>query len=125
MRLGNQVFTNHVYQRIPLDIFRVAPRLQALIKVRGAVQLRNAFGDCVGVFLLSFRVFEKFFRDRLRMDSGSHVVMTFVAQNANQFGSQSLIQDLHCRFAICLVTFSDFAAFDVLTGTTPSFFNIS
>jgi hypothetical protein len=53
--LGDQVFTNHVYQRIALDIFRMAPRLQARDRLwiprgrgeggTGAVAIRPTVGN--------------------------------------------------------------------------------
>ncbi len=68
--LGDQVFLDHVGQRVALDVLGVAALRQTVRReVRLAAELDDALGDLVGVTLLLVRVREELVGDALRMDA--------------------------------------------------------
>src|SRR5436190_577358 len=58
--LGDEVFLDHVLERVALDVFGVAARGEPVWrKVRRAAELGDALGDLVGVLLLFLRVLQE------------------------------------------------------------------
>src|SRR6202140_4661526 len=92
----------------------MAAREQSVrIEVRFAVQLGDSLGNHVGMLLLFGSMFEKFLRNRLRMNSLGHVVVTLVAQDANDLSGQRLVQHPQNSLSVPFVTISDCAALNV------------
>src|SRR5262245_10888053 len=81
-------------------------------KIRLAPQLHDAFGKGVRVLLFFLCMLEECALYTFRMDTVSHVVVTFVAQRAYQFRCQRLVkQPQHYRsfrlIAFCQCTILD------------------
>jgi hypothetical protein len=59
------------------------------------------------------------------MNAGSHVVVPFVSQDADDFGSQRFVQNFDGGFAISGVARGNCAVFDVLSRALAQSFDIS
>ena len=86
---------DHVDEVFAFDVIGMAAIEQARRRqVWFAIKLRDALGNQVGMPLLLICVLQKLRFDRLRMDAGGHVVMELVAQYADQFGRQRLVEQI-------------------------------
>ena len=72
------------------------------------------------MLLLFMSVFEKLFRHRLSMDPAGHVVMPLVAEHADEFRRQCLIQYSNYGLTIRPVTLCDRAILDMLASSAPN-----
>src|SRR4029079_6019274 len=116
--LGDQVFLDHLLERVALDVLRVAARAQAFRREIGrAAELGDALGDLVGVLLLLVGVLQELRRHALGMDALRHVVMELVAQRADDLGGERLVEELQHHAAVGVVTGSHRPLGDVLPGT--------
>ena len=68
--LGYQIFLDHVSQRLPFDVLRVAAHQQSFgIEIRFALELNYSLRDLIRVPLLVVGMFEKLRRDTFGMNS--------------------------------------------------------
>src|SRR6476646_5072969 len=93
-------------------------------EIRFAAQLHDSFCNQVRVLLFFIRMFQKFRSHRLSVDAGSHVVMSLVAQHADNLSSQGLVEYADHSLAVRPVAFSDGAILDMLTRPPANFFDI-
>src|SRR4029453_7411712 len=94
------------------------------IEVRLASQLGDPFGGHISMSLLLIGVLQEFLGDRLGVNSGGHVVMTLVAQHADDFRGQNFIKYLNHCLPVCGVAASDGTLLHVLPGTPAEFLYI-
>src|SRR2546423_6951132 len=59
------------------------------------------------------------------MDTASHKVMSLVAQHANDFCRQRVIQKLNNRFAVSFIAFGNCSVFDVFSRAFAQSLNVS
>jgi hypothetical protein len=86
------------------------------VEVRRTVQLDDALGQPVGVFLLLPGVLEELGLGRAVAGAADGVVVTLVAQCADQLGGQRVVQHGDHRFAVGLVAYGDGAVVEVGGG---------
>ena len=77
-------------------------------------QLDDALGEEVGMRHFLGRMFEELGRDRRGVDAGGHEVVALVAQHADQFRGERLVQHLEHLLAVSGIAGSHGALFDVL-----------
>jgi hypothetical protein len=63
--------------------------------------------------------------DRFGMNAGSHEVMKLVAQRADDFGSERLVQDAYDLIAVQRVIFGDRPVFNMLARPRPNPFQLA
>src|SRR3954471_3359553 len=115
--LGDQVFLDHVLERVAFDVLRVTPGSQAIGReVRLAAELRDALGDLIGVLALFLRVLEKLRGDGFRMAALRREVMALVTQRADDFRGERFVQQLEHHAAVGVIAGSDRPLGDVLPG---------
>src|SRR3954470_9609321 len=120
--LGDQVFLDHVLERVAFDVLGMAARGEALGReVRLAVELRDTCGDLVGVLLLVLRVLEELRRHALGVDALRHEIVALIAQRTHDLGGKRLVQQPHHRVAVGLVARRHRALRDVLAGAATEF----
>ena len=103
--LSHEIFSDHVVQRFPLNVLRMAPRKQVFGgKIWRATKLNDALCDAVGVTLLFCCMLEKLGFDRPGMNAFGHKIMPFVPEDAHDLGRQSLVQHLACGVGIAMVS---------------------
>src|SRR5581483_1290156 len=67
---------------------------------------------------------QELFGNRLRVDSGSHVVMALVPENTDELCCQGRVQNTHDSIAIGTVIFGHGAILNVLARTPADGFNV-
>src|SRR4051794_35090498 len=103
----------------------MATRQQSFgIEVRFAFQLHDAARDQIRVSLFFVRVLQKFCRDALSIDAGSHKIMPFISQYTDEFGGQSLVQDLYCRLSIARIALRYRSVFDMFACALAQSLNV-
>jgi hypothetical protein len=123
---SDKVLLDHLHERMSLNILGVTAHQQAFgTEVWRAIQLDDPFGYAVGVSLFFLWVLQKFLGDGLGVNPVCHVVVTLVAQHADDFGSQRFIQQSHRRLGIALIAFNYSALFDVLPGAASDFLDVA
>ena len=92
VKQANQIFLDHVEQRVTLDVFSMTARKQTFrIEIRCAAQLYYSLRDLIRVSLLLNRVLQKLGGDTICMNSGSHEMVAPVAQhNKNTNATETL-----------------------------------
>src|SRR5258708_5697185 len=111
--LGHQVLLDHRDEVVAFDVIRVAARRQPLGAAIGlAVQLGDALGHPVGVFLFFLGVLQELGLHRLRMDAVGRVVVPLVPQHAHDLGGEHLVQYFHHLLVVALVSGRDGALVD-------------
>ncbi len=86
------------------------------VEVGLATQLNDSLGQAIGVFLLLIGVLEELGGGDAGFQPGRHVVVTLVAQVADQLGGQRLVQQVDHHLAVGGIALGDRAVLDVLTG---------
>src|SRR5688572_1205358 len=115
--LGDQIFLDHLLERLAFDVFGVAAGGEALGgEVGRAAKLRDARRDLVGMLLLVVGVLEELRRHALGVDALRHEVMALVAQRADDLGRERLVEELEDHAAVGVVPGSHRALRDVLPG---------
>ena len=69
-------------------------------------------------------VLEELFGHGLCMNAGGHVVVTFIAQHTDNFGSQDLIEDADNRFAVRAIGAGHRTLLHVRTGAAAEFLDV-
>ena len=116
--LGHQVFVDHLLQIVAGYILCVGHfRQHVRIELRFAAQLHNTLGQSVSVFAFLLGVFEKLIGGGAGLQTAGHEVVTFVAQNADQFSGQRFVEQAQHLFTVGAVAFSYGAVLDVLART--------
>jgi len=93
---------------------RAAARDEAVgVEVRRAVELDDPRRNRVGVLLSFLGVLEKLLLDRFRIDPARAVIMAFIAQHADYFGGERLVQKADHLGAVGAVFGGNGAAFDM------------
>jgi len=81
--------------------------------------------DLIGMTLLFVRVLQKFCGDALRIDAGSHEIMTPVPEHTNDLGCERFVQKFDYGFAVRTITRCDSTILDVLSGAFAQSLDIS
>src|SRR5471030_1560591 len=114
---GDQIGADHGLDVVGVIILGMATARQCCrIKIRFAVQLDDALGQPVGVFLLLVGVFEELGLDRAVLQARHRVVVALVAQHTDQLGGQRAVQQRDDAYAVALVAIGDRAVGEVLGG---------
>src|SRR4051812_16826121 len=115
--LCDEVFLDHVHERVALCVLGVAAGEQAFgIEIGRAAQLPDAVRDPVGVLLLLVGVLHELVGDRLVVDPGRHEVVPAVTQHADDLGGERLVEELDRRLHVALVGGGHRTLFHVLAG---------
>src|SRR5262245_818054 len=77
------------------------------------------------MFLLFIRVLSKLVSDRFGMDAGGHEVMKLIAQHADDFGRERLVQDAYDLIAVQRIIFGDRPVFNMLARPRPNLFQLA
>ncbi len=85
----------------------------ARVQIRLTAELRDSLGDLVHVPLLGVRVLEKLLGHAARVDSGRHVVVALVAQDAHDLGRERFVQDAQHRLDVGSIALGHRALLDV------------
>src|SRR5581483_2691174 len=114
---GDQVFLDHVRERVAFDVLRVAARGEPIGREVGlAAELRDALGDLVGVLLLVLRVLQELRSDAFGVDALRREVMALVAQRADDLRGERFVQELQHHAAVGVIAGSHRPLGDVLPG---------
>src|SRR5678816_1848202 len=81
--------------------------------------------NLIGMSLLFVRVLKEFGGDALRIDAGSHEIMTTVAKHANDLGCERFVQKFDYGFAVSAIALRDSTILDVLSGAFAQSLDIS
>src|SRR5690242_1312738 len=112
--LGNQVFADHVGQGFSLDVLRSGALQQvAGIKVGLAAELLDALGDAVSVLAFGIGVLLELAGHGFAVHAGGHKVVVHVAEDADDLGSQGLVQNFDGLFFIAAVGICDRSIFEI------------
>jgi len=115
---GNEVGPNHGMQvQLFIVVSVTAVNKRGRIEVRLTTQLDNACSYSVGMGLLLVGMHEKFTGYGWRGQARSREVMTFVSQNADQFGGQGVIQQLDDVLAPGVFPFNDGSVIQAALGS--------
>jgi hypothetical protein len=79
-----------------------------------ATELANAFGNPIRVLLFLCGMLAEFCSHSGRMDACSHEIVKLIAQDADEFGGQRLVQNANSLLTVQLVVFGDSAIFNLL-----------
>jgi len=123
--LGHQILPDHRFQRVADAVFGVRPPAQRVrIEFGRATQLDDAPGEQVRMaeFLVGMR--QEFLRDRFRVDALGHEGVLPVAQGADQFGGERVVQQLGGRLGVETVVAGHRAFLDVFARPRPQGFDI-
>src|SRR5262245_46972771 len=122
----DQVFTDHVGERDAFFVFGVTHFYDLdRVHLGFAAELLDARGEPPGMFLLFIRVLSKLVSDRFGMDAGGHEVMKLIAQHADDFGRERLVQDAYDLIAVQRVIFGDRPVFNMLARPRPNLFQLA
>src|ERR1019366_3411334 len=69
--------------------------------------------------------YSEWLRVRMRVDALGHVVMTLVAQHANDLRGECLIEDAQDDRPVAFVAVCNRSVLNVLTGTSANLFDVS
>ena len=123
--LGDQVFLDHVRQRLAFGILRSRTLHQrSRVEIRFAAELLDAFRNFVGVFAFRVGVFLELIAHRHGVDAGGHEVVVHVAQHAYDLRSQRVIQNGDGLFHVTLVGVGYRSVFDFLRCALAYLFHI-
>ncbi len=87
---------------------------QVRVELGFAAQLHDALGQFVGMFQFLVGVLQELIGGDAGFQAAGHEVVALVAQHADQFGGQRLIEQTQDLFAVGAVAFGHRAVFHIL-----------
>ena len=87
-------------------------------------ELPNAFGNPIRVLLFLCGMLAEFDRHSGRMDACGHEIVKLVAQDADEFGGQRLVQNANGLCTVQLVVFGESAIFNLLARAISNLLDI-
>ena len=114
--LRHQVFLDHAREQSPSTYSAWLRREGRPGRNPARRQLHDARRDLVGVPLLFVRMLEELLGHALRMNTSRHEVMATIAQDADQFRRQRIVQQLEHDVAVGRVARGNGAFIDTGAG---------
>jgi len=100
-------------------------RQQVGVELRLAAQLHDTLGQFVSVLGFLGRMFQELIGSHAGLEAVGHEVVTLVAQHADQFSGQRLVEQSDDFLTVGVVAFGHGTVFDVLAGAAAQGRNVS
>src|SRR5687767_2882075 len=121
-----EIFLDHFSERRTFNVLGVAAHQQSFgIEIRFALKLNYSLRNLIRMPLLVVGMLQKLRRHTFSMNARRHEVMSLVAQHANDFGRQRLVQKFNYGFAISSIAFGNSAILDMFSGAFAQSFYVS